>query len=195
MQSTVQPPFGQPMPQELLPPQVTVEPAPRSTLQALPPLHSTVLFVPAESVHELAPAQLEVQFEPQLPAHSDFPSQVAVQPEPHVRSQLVFESQWYVTSLGGGEGLPTTMGAASAPASRRVVPSPPPRTHLPPAVHVQVFPLQAQSPAHVAVPSAAPSLDPQPGVPSATRPTTNPARKSPIPRVVIPVRGSRWAIF
>jgi len=136
--SAVQPPAGQSTVQVLLPVQESVEPFPSVMSQVLPPPHVTLLSVPALSVHVLVPSQVEVQPEPQLPTHVDRPSHVVVQPVPHVESQVPFESQLNVTSLGSA-------AAASAPAP----PSPavtPPNEHLPPAAHVQMVPVQVQSP-------------------------------------------------
>jgi hypothetical protein len=146
--SATQPPAGQRIVHALLPSQVTWEPRSRDTSQRLPPAHVTWLLVPAASEHWLVPAHVDVQFEAQVPAHVERPSQVFVQPIPQLRSHWFFESQWYVTSLGGA---PIT----GAPASRIAPPSPAvaatanPKEHLPPALQTQVVPSQAQSPVQV----------------------------------------------
>jgi len=91
-------------------------------------------------VQLLVPVHVAVQFEVHVPLHCDWPSQLVVQPVPHVALHVFFDWQSYVTLFG-----------AAAPASAVVlVALAPPNVHLPPALHVQVLPLQLQSPLHEA---------------------------------------------
>ena len=94
VQSAVQPPFGQWIVHELLPPHETVEPVSTVTSHVLPPAQLTVLFTPVESVQSLFPAHDHEQFEVQLPVQFDWPSHVVVQPVPQDESHLSFVSQW-----------------------------------------------------------------------------------------------------
>ena len=61
-QFMVQPPCGHAISHLLVPVHVKVEPAPRFTLQSLPPPHETVLLVPVVNVQSLVPLHVEVQF-------------------------------------------------------------------------------------------------------------------------------------
>lgn len=151
----VQPPSGHLTLHVLLPSHVMVEPFWIVTLQLLPPEHVTVLFSPVVRLHVLVPAHDDVQFAWHVPSQVDCAAHVVVQPVPQVESHVFFESQWYVTSFGGGVPPSTT------PPSPPTVPSAP-KVHLPPVLHVQVLPLQSQSPVHEALEGLLSSLPPQP---------------------------------
>jgi hypothetical protein len=146
--SAVQPPPGHLMAHLLLPVHAIVDPAPSDALQSLPPPHVTVLFVPVSRLHVLVPVHVEVQFDPQLPVHVDWPAQAAVHPVPQVRSHVFFVSQLNVALFG----------APASPAS-----APPPKLHVPPALHSHVLPVQTQSPVHVGFAAGTSSSSPQPG--------------------------------
>jgi hypothetical protein len=162
-QLATQPPFGQVTVQALLPEQETVEPVSTETLQVLPPPQVTVLFVPVESVQLLVPSQVLVQLDSQVPWQVDWPAQLVVQPVPQVVAQLFFDSQEEVTPLGR---VAPESGPMTPPSAPR-----PPKTQVPPALHVQVVPVQLQSPEQAAVVRAAPELLPLQAANSAIPPT------------------------
>ena len=154
--SAVQPPFGHLMLQVLLPSQKSDEPVSSVTVQELPPPQVTLLFTPVTRLHVLVPVHVEVQLDSQLPSQMDWPPQLVVQPVPQVESHVFFDSHLYETLSGGGVAVPV-------PPSPEVVVDPPPNSHVPPCLHVQVVPVHSQSPVQDATagPISASSL-PQP---------------------------------
>jgi hypothetical protein len=154
-QSSEQPPLGQSTVQALLPWQVVLPDSPSVTVQLLVPPQSTMELSPALSVQSLPPAHVEVQLEPQEPLHADCPAHVVVQPVPQSTEHEFFELQSNAT-LSGGAGAPPAPAAPEAPAAPAAPavpaepPAPPdfgaPNEQVPPALQVQVVPLQLQSP-------------------------------------------------
>jgi hypothetical protein len=92
-QSAVHSPSGQAILQVLLPPQVSVEPAPRVMSHVEPPPHVTLLFLPAMRLQLLVPSHVDVQLEPHVALQVDWPPHVVVQPVPQVALQVFFVLQ------------------------------------------------------------------------------------------------------
>jgi hypothetical protein len=162
-QFATHPPFGHVTVQALFPAHETVDPVSTVTSHVLPPPHVTVLFVPVARVQLLVPSHVLVQFDSQVPVHVDCPAQLVVQPVPQLVAHVFFDSQLEVTPLGSAT---PASGATTPPSAPRG-----PKTQVPPALQVQVVPLQLQSPEHAAAVSVAPELPPPHAAERAIPPT------------------------
>lgn len=93
VQLTVQSPAGQAIVHFVVPSHVSVEPAPRSTLQLEPPLHVMLLSTPASRLQLAPPPHVDVQPLVHVCVQVDEPAHDVLQPEVQLTTHVLFVLQ------------------------------------------------------------------------------------------------------